>query len=129
MLFCRKVVLLNRSYSTNTKPIWKRRYYILLYVFLKIFLQILFLIDINDNIITYCPYSPYYHQDFSQWQCRSCDTDGNHVTNILDCLGSSYGDVIWRMRSKCNDIINTKYKIQNTKYKIQNTKYKIQNTK
>ena len=42
--FCIKVVVLNRSYSTNTQPIWKRWY------------PTGFLIDIIDNIITFSSY-------------------------------------------------------------------------
>ena len=62
MQFCIKVVVLNRSYSTNTHPIWKR------YIpqepenlrFAPIVFFLAFWIDIIDNNITYSPYSPYY---------------------------------------------------------------------
>ena len=63
MQFCIKVVVLNRSYSTNTQPIGNddipqepenlRFAPIIIFLFA-------FLIDIIDNTNSYSPYSPYY---------------------------------------------------------------------
>ena len=64
MQFYIKVVGINRSYSTNTKPIWKRRYPTktresqVCYYYNFLFF-ILHFAGIIDNIITYSPYSPY----------------------------------------------------------------------
>ena len=73
MRFCMRFVVLNRSYSTNTQPIWKWLYpteawesqicscYSFFYFCLA------FLIDIIDNITTYCTIH-ISHQNFHQWQ-------------------------------------------------------------
>ena len=65
MQFCIKFVVLNRSYSTNTQPIWKRRYPTGAWKsqvcsYFNLLFNFAFLIDIFDNIVTYSPYSPYY---------------------------------------------------------------------
>jgi len=62
MQFCLKVVVLNRSYSTNMQPIWKRLHptgawesqVCSYYNFFA------FLIDIINNTITYSLYNLYY---------------------------------------------------------------------
>ena len=51
---CIKVVGLNRSYSTNTKPIWKRRYPT------ETENPVIIIKNIIDNNITCSPNSPYY---------------------------------------------------------------------
>ena len=83
MQFCIKVVVLNRSYSTNPQP--RRESQICSYYN---FFYFAFLIDIIDNIITYSPYSPYYIIKSSAngsavyW---SHDFRLYHVTMILHC--------------------------------------------
>ena len=51
MRFCLRFVVLNRWYSTNTRPIWK-------WLYPNFYLAIL--MDIIHNIITYSLYSPYF---------------------------------------------------------------------
>ena len=113
--FCIKVVVLNRSYSTNTQPIWKRRdptgaqesqvcsYYNLFAIF----------IDIIENIITYSPNyvtrtsangsAVYWSRDFRLY----------YVTIILKCHWLKFW---WRYTDYSdyiNYIINYLLKMQN----------------
>ena len=70
-----------------------------------------FLIDIIDNIITYSPYSLYYVTRTSANDSAvslSCDTDGNHVTRVLNGHWLKFW---WRNTdyTDCNNIINYNY--------------------
>ena len=70
--FCLRFVVLNRSYSTNTQPIWKQLYPRRSLRNSSLLLLVLecnnfsFLTDTIDNIIYACGTC---HQNFNQWQC------------------------------------------------------------
>ena len=94
---CVRFVVLKRSYSANTQPIWKQRYprgakvtYVCLLLFE--FNNFSFLIGIIDNIM-YA--SGTCHQNSNQWQCSIIVTCLRlyHETSILP-IGESSGHVI-----------------------------------
>ena len=84
-----KQIIFNK-YATNLKTISHRSLRISGLLLLKFFnFNLVFLINIIGNIITYSPY--YITQTSANGSAvlLSRDTDGNHVTSILHCHFSS----------------------------------------
>ena len=109
-----KSYILNRSYSTNTKPIWKLLYptgawesqVFCCYNFFNF--DFALWIDIIDNIIKYSSYRPYYVTRTStndmQYHCHVIQTE---ITWTVYCtaIGWSYVDVIWTIHKYTTNLI------------------------
>ena len=101
--FCIKVVILNRLFSTNTKPIWKRRYPPETWEF-----QVC---SCYNYFIFICIFNRYNWKYYYIWYYvtrNSANGSSVYWSRDTDCtaIGWISGDVI---RTICNNIINFIY--------------------